>query len=115
LDIAIRAIARLIDSGTVDISRLLYQFDGDYSNYKGEVLISTKFMQDRNKIINLVLTDLIQGKLTMLSTLSQNSTWKKFGFKYFNLEDRAFFHSVLAQSQPANNEEDVFQMIRQAY
>lgn len=123
LDIAIKAIARLVDSGTIDISKLLYQFDGDFSNYKGEVLISTKSVKDRNnsspqnqsKTINLVLTNLIQDKLTMLSTLSQNSTWKKFGFKYFNLEDREFFHSVLAQSRPANNEEDVFQMIKQAY
>jgi predicted TIM-barrel fold metal-dependent hydrolase len=115
LDVGIKAIARLIDSGIIDIEKLLFQFDGDYDKFKGEVLISTKNKQNQNQEINLIMMNLVPEKLILLSTLSQNSAWKKFGFKYFNPEDRRFFHSVLAQSRPANDENQVFQMIREAY
>ncbi|MCP4761273.1 MAG: hypothetical protein GY870_05795 [archaeon] len=115
LDVAIKAVARLIDSKTMEINKLLFQFDGNYSNYKGEVLLSTTAKRKQNKIVNLVLMNLVPDKLTMISTLSQNSSWKKFGFKYFNPDDREFFHSVLAQSQSTNDENHAYQTISKIY
>ncbi|MHA1727950.1 MAG: amidohydrolase family protein [Promethearchaeota archaeon] len=119
LDIAIKTVARLIDSGIIDINKILFQFDGSFSNYKGEVLINAKTKQKQkqkqNQNVNLVLMNLIQDKLTMISTLSQNSIWKKFGYKYFNPEDREFFHSILAKSQPTTDEKEAFELIKRVF
>jgi predicted TIM-barrel fold metal-dependent hydrolase len=115
LDIAIRAITKLLDSGTIDIEKMLFQFDGNFSTYKGEVLLNTIAKQKQNQKIGLIMMNLIEDKLTMLSTLGQNSTWKKFGYKYFNPEDREFFHGLFTQSRPATDEQQAFQMIKQAF
>lgn len=115
LDIATKTITRLIDSGKMDIERLLFQFDGDFQNYKGEVMLTTVAKQKNNQKMNIIMMNIIQDKLTMLSTLPQNATWKKFGFKYFNPDDREYLHTVLSQSRPAADEIQAFETIKQIY
>lgn len=114
-DIALKAVARLLDARKMDIKKLMFQFVGNYHNYKGEVMLSTTSKGAREKDVDLVLMDLVPDKLTMISTLSQNSAWKKFGYKYFNPKDREFFHSVFGQSQAAMNDEQAYQIIQQIY
>jgi predicted TIM-barrel fold metal-dependent hydrolase len=114
-DYAINAIANLVNSGLMDIQKILFQFDGSYSNYKGEVLIATKAKRKQDQIINLVIMNLVKDKMSMISTLSQNSHWKQFGFKYFDPEDREFFHSVFQQSQSVKNDKQAFDVIKQIY
>ncbi len=114
-NVAINAIANLINSGMMDIQKILFQFDGSYSNYKGEVLLSTKAKRKQDQIINLVVMNLVKDKLSMISTLSQNSQWKRFGFKYFDPQDREFLHSALGHTQSVTNEEQAFEVIKQVY
>ncbi|MHA1111834.1 MAG: amidohydrolase family protein [Promethearchaeota archaeon] len=114
-DVAINAIANLINSGMMDIQKILFQFDGSYSNYKGEVLLSTKAKRKQDQIINLVVMNLVKDKLVLISTLAQNSNWKKFGFKYFDPEDREFFHSALGHTQSVTDDQQAFEVIKQIY
>lgn len=115
LDIATRSVATMVDANIIDIQKILFQFDGSYQNYKGELMISAIAKQKQEQIINLILMNLVPEKLVMLSTLSQNSAWKKFGFKYFNPDDREFFQSVFTTSRPAVDDKQAFQMIKQAF
>ncbi|MHA1340943.1 MAG: amidohydrolase family protein [Promethearchaeota archaeon] len=114
-DIAVSAIAKLIDSNFIDIHKILFQFDGNYSNFKGELLLALKNKQDSKKIINFVLMNIVPGKLSMLSTLSENSVWKKFGYKYFNPDDREFFHSKFSETRPISDENSIIQTIQNVF
>ncbi|MHA1822223.1 MAG: amidohydrolase family protein [Promethearchaeota archaeon] len=114
-DIAIKAIAKLIDSNVIDIKNVLFQFDGSYRNYKGELMLNTISKRNKEYKVNLILTNMVKDKMVMLSTLSVNSEWKKFGYKYFNPDDREFFHSVLKQTKPSIDESQAFEIIKAAY
>ncbi|MBN2154543.1 MAG: amidohydrolase family protein [Candidatus Lokiarchaeota archaeon] len=114
-DVAIKAIANLLNSGLMEIEKILFQFDGNYSNYKGEVLLATKAKRKQDQIINLVVMNLVKDKLAMISTLSKNSHWKQFGFKYFDPEDREFLHSVFQQSKSVTDGQSAYEVIKQIY
>ncbi|MBD3350240.1 MAG: hypothetical protein GF364_02025 [Candidatus Lokiarchaeota archaeon] len=115
LDVAVQAVARLIDEGMIEINKLLFQFDGNYRTYKGEVLLETTAKKKQNKMIRLIIMNLVPDKLTMLSTLGKDNFWKKFGYRYFNPQDRQFFHSAFGQTQAAINENQAFEMIKKAF
>ena len=56
--------------------------------------------------------NIVPSKLSMFSSLSENSEWKKLGYKYFNPEDREFFHSKFSETHPSSDENSIINMIQ---
>ncbi|MHA1732777.1 MAG: amidohydrolase family protein [Promethearchaeota archaeon] len=104
MDVALRTIARLVESNKIDIKRLVYQYASTWRNFKDEYLLIAQ-SKVKNQEVKLVLMNFVKERLTLISTVGQNSTWKPFGYKYFNPEDRNFFQYGFANSQPANDDE----------
>ncbi|GAH36484.1 unnamed protein product, partial [marine sediment metagenome] len=61
--------------------------------------ISTNTKQERN----ILLMNLVNDKIALFAPLHSNIEWKKFGYSYFNPEDRAFFASVFKQNYLATD------------
>jgi len=51
----------------------------------------------------LLLMSLVKDQISLFAPLQANIEWKKFGYKFFNPEDRAFFASVFKQNYLATD------------
>lgn len=107
LDVAIQGLAKIIDRGNVDIAKLLFQFDGNYSNYQNEVAIQTISKRKESVTPILTMQNFVKRKSAMLSTIAQNAPWKKFGYKYFTPEDREFFLAAFGSSHPSSTPDEI--------
>jgi len=107
LDVAVQGLAKLIDQGNVEITKFLFQFDGDFRNYQNEVALQA--VSKRNATITPILTlqHFVKNKSAMLSTIAQNAPWKKLGYKYFTPEDREFFLAAFGTSRPSRTPEEI--------
>ena len=92
-DTAINTIAQLIVENKIDIKKSCLQFEDSWTTFNDDVLltiVSSKSKQERN----ILLMNLIKNMVFMFAPLQSNTEWKKFGYKYFDPEDRAFFASL---------------------
>ncbi|MFX1457672.1 MAG: hypothetical protein ACFFDB_20080 [Promethearchaeota archaeon] len=90
---AINTIARLIMENKIDIKKSCLQFKDTWADFNNDILltvVSTKSKQERN----ILLLTLVKDVITVFAPLQSNLEWKKFGYKYFDPEDRAFFASL---------------------
>jgi predicted TIM-barrel fold metal-dependent hydrolase len=96
-DITIKTLARLIVENKIDIKKFCIQFKESWDTFNEDVLlrtISTTSKQERD----LLIMNLIKDQIVLLAPLHSDTEWKKFGYNYFNPEDRAFFASVFKQN-----------------
>ena len=99
---SITALARLIVENKFDIKRFCVQFKGSWDTFNEDILlttISTNTKQERN----ILLMSLVKDQIALFAPLQSNMEWKKFGYNYFNPEDRAFFASVFKQNYLATD------------
>ncbi|MCK4779046.1 MAG: hypothetical protein KAT57_02615, partial [Candidatus Lokiarchaeota archaeon] len=99
---SITALARLIVENKFDIKRFCIQFRDTWDTFNEDVLlttISTNTKQERN----ILLMNLVKDKIALFAPLHSSIEWKKFGYNYFNPEDRAFFASVFKQNYLATD------------
>ncbi|HMF32435.1 MAG TPA: hypothetical protein VKK79_13520 [Candidatus Lokiarchaeia archaeon] len=115
MDLAIQGLAKLIEQGNVDISKILFQFNGDFRNYENDVTIQAVSKRNPAMAPLLTLMQFIQNKSAIISTISQNSPWKQFGYKYFTPEDRQFFFSAFAASRPSTSPEEIAQIFANVF
>ena len=90
---AINTIAQLIVENKIDIKKSCLQFKDSWATFNDDVLltiVSSNNKQERN----ILLMNLIKNMVFMFAPLQSNVEWKKFGYKYFDPEDRAFFASL---------------------
>ena len=93
----INTVAKLIVENRIDIKKLCLQFKDTWTVFNDDVLLtilSTKSKQERN----ILLMNLVKDQLSIFAPLQSNMEWKKFGYKYFDPEDRAFFAALFKQN-----------------
>lgn len=113
--IMLKTLAGLIDDGIIEIQKVLFQFNGSWENYQGDLCIFTYPKNNPNKIMPLVYMQMLPDKIGTLCTIPQGFRWKKFGYKYFDPEDNAFFKAVFAQNYPVTNELEAESMLSKLY
>ncbi|MFW9970422.1 MAG: amidohydrolase family protein, partial [Candidatus Odinarchaeota archaeon] len=99
---SITALAKLIVENIIDIKKHCIQFKDAWDTFNDDILLtimSNKTNQERN----LLLMNLIKDQIVLFAPLHSNIEWKKFGYNYFNPEDRAFFASVFKQNYLATD------------
>ena len=101
-DIAIEAIAKLIVDNRIDIKNFCLQFRDTWGRFDSGIFLSMVKSSTKEEI-NLFLTELVKNQITLLGPMHRDVEWKKFGYKYFNPEDRAFFASFFKRSYLATD------------
>ena len=95
-ELSVNAIAKLITENKIDIKKFCLQFENSWEKFNDNVLLTVESTSKKEEI-NLLLMDLIKDKISFLAPLQPHMEWKKFGYKYFNPEDRAFFAAFFKQ------------------
>lgn len=113
-NIAIDALAKLITENKIDIKRFCLQFKDSWNEFNDDVLL-TLIKNSSKEEINLFLTSLVKNQITILAPLGRNIEWKKFGYKYFNPEDRAFFASFFKQTYLATDLNKALEVLSQIF
>ncbi|MFX1570616.1 MAG: amidohydrolase family protein [Promethearchaeota archaeon] len=101
-EMSLKALAKLIIDNKIDIKKFCIQFKDSWDIFNDDVLlniISTSTKQERD----LLLMNIVKDQISLFAPLQANIEWKKFGYKYFNPEDRAFFGSVFKQNYLATD------------
>ena len=94
---SINTLAKLIVENKFDIKKFCLQFKDSWDTFNDEVLLN--LISNTNKQEkNILLMNLVQDQLSIFAPLQSQIEWKKFGYKYFNPEDRAFFASLFKQT-----------------
>lgn len=102
-DTAIEAIAKLISSAKIDIKSFCIQFKENWNRFNNDIFFTT-IKKSTKEEIPLYFTNIVDDQsISLLAPIQLNTEWKKFGYKYFNPEDRAFFASIFKQSYLATD------------
>ena len=96
-EIAIQALAKLIIENKIDIKNFCLQFKDSWGRFGSDIFLSIEKSSTKEEI-KLYLTELVKNQITLLGPMHRDVEWKKFGYKYFNPEDRAFFASFFKRS-----------------
>ncbi|TFG06879.1 MAG: hypothetical protein EU539_06495 [Promethearchaeota archaeon] len=100
---AIEAIAKLIVDNKLDIKKVCIEFEKDWGSLKNNVFLST-LKNSTKEEIPLYFTNLVEDQsISLIAPLNRDVEWKKFGYKYFNPEDRKFFASLFKQTYLATD------------
>ena len=114
-DIAIEALAKLITDNKMDIKRFCLQFNESWETFSDDLLI-TAIKTNTKEEINVYLKNLLKDQsISLMAPLHANTLWKKFGYKYFNPEDRSFFASLFKQTYLATNLEKAVECLSQIF
>ena len=114
-DTAIDAISKLITEGKIDIKSFCMQFKEDWNQFNDDVFM-TLIKKSTNEEIPLYFTNILEdNSVSLLAPLGPNIEWKKFGYKYFNPEDRAFFASIFKQSYLATDVSKTIESLSQVF
>ncbi|MFX1329322.1 MAG: amidohydrolase family protein [Promethearchaeota archaeon] len=99
---SIMALARLIVDNRFDIKRFCIQFKDSWDAFNEDILLSIESNNTKQER-NLLLMNLVKDQIALFAPLQSGMEWKKFGYNYFNPEDRAFFASVFKQNYLATD------------
>jgi hypothetical protein len=105
-EIAVAALARLIAKNKIDIKKFLLEFDDDWDEMSENMLLAT-IKKSTKEEIPLYLLEMIKDQVCLFSPLSTYRNWKKFGYKFFNPDDRKFFSTLMRNYYLAKNTQDV--------
>ncbi len=101
-DTSIMALAKLIVENKIDIKKLCVQFKDTWDFLSENVLLNIKSNNTKEEK-DILLMSLVKDKIALFAPLHSTIDWKKFGYNYFNPEDRAFFASVFKQNYLATD------------
>ncbi len=110
LQLAITGLAKLISDNKIDVKKFVLQFKKEWESIKDDLLLSV-VSTSTNQEINLTFLNLIKDKAMILAPLAPNFPWKKFGYKYFDPEDRAVFASFFKSCYLATDESKVVELL----
>jgi hypothetical protein len=96
-DTSVMALAKLIVENKIDIKKLCIQFKDTWDFFSENVLLNIQSNNTKEEK-DIILMSLVKDKITLFAPLHSTLNWKKFGYNYFNPEDRAFFASVFKQN-----------------
>jgi len=96
-DTSIQTLARMIVENKMDIKKFCLQFKDTWHNFCDDVLLSTISISKKQEVI-LLFMNLIKNQVSVFAPLQSDMEWKKFGYKYFDPEHRAFFASLFKQN-----------------
>ncbi|TFF93802.1 MAG: hypothetical protein EU543_02765 [Promethearchaeota archaeon] len=105
-EMAIRALAKLIADNRIDIKKFLLEFNENWNGLSRNALLST-IKKSTKEEIPLYILEMINNQVSLISPLKSYENWKKFGYKYFDPEDRDFFSSLMRHYYLADNDQDV--------
>ncbi|MFW9879300.1 MAG: amidohydrolase family protein [Candidatus Thorarchaeota archaeon] len=95
--IAINTLAKTLVDNKIDIKKFCIQFKDSWATFTDDVLL-TIISNTKKQERNILLMDLIKDQISIFAPLHSNIEWKKFGYKYFNPIDRAFFATLFKQN-----------------
>ncbi|MFX0059245.1 MAG: hypothetical protein ACFE8J_13185, partial [Candidatus Heimdallarchaeota archaeon] len=110
----IMAIAKLITDNKIDIKKYCLQFKGNWDKFNDDVLL-TALKTNTKEEIQLILANIVKEQIFLLAPISKERKWNKFGYKYFNPQDRAFFSSIFKQSYLATDDKQVMNCLNQIF
>ncbi len=114
-EIAIGALSNLIIEKKIDIKKFCLQFNDSWNLFTNDLLITT-IKNSTKEEINLYVRNLLENQsVSLLAPMQPNMVWKKFGYKYFNPEDRAFFASFFKQSYLATDVNKAIESLNQIF
>jgi predicted TIM-barrel fold metal-dependent hydrolase len=113
-DISIRALAKLIVDNKIDIKKFCLQFKDSWDALSEDILMTT-ISNSKKQEMDLLFMNLVRDKISLFTPLQPKIAWKKFGYKYFNPEDRAFFASVFKQNYLSMDFNKTSEMLAQIY
>jgi len=96
-DMTILALAKLINENKIDIKRFCVQFNEQWHVFNEDDILITITSKSNDQDIDLLFVNLVKDQISLVAPLQSNFEWKKFGYKYFNPEDRAFFAKQFKQ------------------
>ncbi|MFX1411557.1 MAG: amidohydrolase family protein [Promethearchaeota archaeon] len=112
-DTSIGALAKLIVDNKIDIKKICLQFKDSWDTISDDILMTT-ISNSKKQEMSLLLMNMVRDKISLFAPLQPKIPWKKFGYKYFDPEDRAFFASVFKQnylSMDLNKTLEIFSQI----
>ena len=105
-DMVVAALAKLIVDNKIDIKKFNIQFKDNWHDFNNDVLLKIANVSKKEELL-LGVFNIIKDQITLLAPLNKNTKWKKFGYKYFNPEDRAFFATIFKQNYLATDETQI--------
>ncbi len=113
-EIAIKALAKLIVENKVDIRRFCIQFKDTWDNFNDDILLNA-FTPNNKEEVPIILTQLVKDQIALFAPLNKKAAWNKFGYKYFNPKDRAFFASIFKHNYLAKDEKQTVECLTQIF
>jgi len=113
-ELSVNALAKLITENKIDIKKFCLQFENSWEKFNDNILLTVE-SKSKKEEINLLFMDLIKDKISFLAPLQSHMEWKKFGYKYFNPEDRAFFQAFFKQCYNVMDSNKVVEALLQVF
>ena len=114
-EIATEALSNLIIENKIDIKKFCLQFKDSWDLFTNDLLI-TAIKNSTKEEINLYVKNLVENQsISLLAPMQSNIMWKKFGYKYFDPEDRTFFASFFKQSYLATDVNNTLEGLKQIF
>ncbi|MFX1587513.1 MAG: amidohydrolase family protein [Promethearchaeota archaeon] len=113
-EMTLRILAKLITDNKIDIKSFCLQFKETWDKFNDDILLNIVKSTTKEEI-PLILTDLVKNHLSLVAPLNKGMEWNKFGYKYFNPKDRAFFASAFKQNFLATDENQIINCITQIF
>lgn len=114
LNIAITSLAKLIGENRIDVKKLCLQLKDSWDQSEPDLLLTTASTNSKEEI-TLLITNIIKNKITLLAPLQSNQKWKKFGYKYFNPEDRDFFAAFFKNCYLATDSNKTYEILTHVF
>ncbi|MFX1286882.1 MAG: amidohydrolase family protein [Promethearchaeota archaeon] len=113
-EMTLRILAKLITENKIDIKSFCLQFKETWDKFNDNILLNAVKSTTKEEI-PFILTDLVKNHLSLVAPLNKGMEWNKFGYKYFNPKDRAFFASAFKQNFLATDENQILNCITQIF
>jgi len=102
-DIAIEALANLINANKIDVKNFCVQFTENWNKFDEDILLTLIKNYTKEDVSFLIKSLDKDNSISLLAPMQPNTTWNKFGYKYFNPEDRAVFANFFKSSYLATD------------
>ncbi len=113
-ELSVNALAKLITDNKIDIKKFCLQFENSWDKFNDNILLTVESTSKKEEI-NLLFMDLIKDKISLLAPLQAHMEWKKFGYKYFNPDDRALFAAFFKQCYNVMDSTKVVESLLQVF
>ncbi|MBD3256481.1 MAG: hypothetical protein GF383_15405 [Candidatus Lokiarchaeota archaeon] len=109
-DISIQALANLIVSNKIDINKFCLQFEGTFNEFNRDILLMITNTNTKEEL-NLYFKNIVEDRINLVGTIGNNLTWNKFGYKFFNPNDRKLFSRLFTRTYLATSVDQAIENI----